>query len=249
MPAAKITVRALLTGTFCGVFRRQALDRGAASLGIDHIVTGHNADDMAETVLMNSACMLTVLRGDVARLERCTAIVTQGPDQENETEGCGSSAGGGANIRRSKPFKYAYEKEIVMYAYFKQLDYFSTECIYSPNAYRGYARSFLKDLESIRPSAIIDIIHSGERLHVNAQVPRAVQQTCTRCGYISSNALCKACVLLEALNRGQPALGVRSERSRAVKSQIGQGDVGRTIPRWTGVSREATRTAASADAW
>jgi hypothetical protein len=40
--------------TFCGVFRRQALDRGAASLGVDHIVTGHNADDIAETVLMNS---------------------------------------------------------------------------------------------------------------------------------------------------------------------------------------------------
>ncbi|WFD33554.1 cytosolic thiouridylase subunit Ctu1 [Malassezia cuniculi] len=232
--------------TFCGVFRRQALDRGAASLGIDHIVTGHNADDMAETVLMN------ILRGDVARLERCTAIVTQGPDGgETETEGCGSSSasGGGANIRRSKPFKYAYEKEIVMYAYFKQLDYFSTECIYSPNAYRGYARSFLKDLESIRPSAIIDIIHSGERLHVNSQVPRAVQRTCTRCGYISSNELCKACVLLEALNRGQPALGVRSERSRAVKSQIGQGDVGRTIPKWTGVSRDAARAVASQDAW
>lgn len=40
--------------TFCGVFRRQALDRGAATLAVDHIVTGHNADDIAETVLMNS---------------------------------------------------------------------------------------------------------------------------------------------------------------------------------------------------
>lgn len=40
--------------TFCGVFRRQALDRGASMLGVDHIVTGHNADDIAETVLMNS---------------------------------------------------------------------------------------------------------------------------------------------------------------------------------------------------
>ena len=39
--------------TFCGVFRRQALDRGAILLGADIIVTGHNADDMAETVLMN----------------------------------------------------------------------------------------------------------------------------------------------------------------------------------------------------
>jgi len=39
-------------------------------------------------------------------------------------------------LPRCKPFKYTYEKEIVMYAYFKNLDYFSTECIYSPNAYR-----------------------------------------------------------------------------------------------------------------
>lgn len=70
---------------------------------------------------------------------RCTEIVTQGE----------------SNIKRSKPFKYTYEKEIVMYAYFKKLDYFSTECIYSPNAYRGHARTFLKDLEAIRPSAIV----------------------------------------------------------------------------------------------
>ena len=44
--------------TFCGVFRRQALDRGAAMLDVDHIVTGHNADDIAETVLMNSAWLI-----------------------------------------------------------------------------------------------------------------------------------------------------------------------------------------------
>lgn len=46
--------------------------------------------------------------------------------------------------------------------FFQSLDYFSTECIYSPNAYRGYARAYIKDLEQIRPSAILDIIHSGE---------------------------------------------------------------------------------------
>lgn len=42
-----------------------------------------------------------------------------------------------------------------MYAYFKKLDYFSTECIYSPNAYRGHARVFLKDLEAVRRTAIV----------------------------------------------------------------------------------------------
>lgn len=137
---------------------------------------------------------MNVLRGDIARLRRCTAIST-------------ASDGEGA-IPRCKPLKYAYEKEIVLYAYFKKLDYFSTECIYSPNAYRGHARAFLKDLESIRPSSIIDVIHSGETLSIKEGVKMPVQGTCSRCGYISSQALCKSCVLLEGLNRGLPKLGI-----------------------------------------
>lgn len=43
---------------FCRVFHRQALDHGAASLSVDHIVTGHNADDITEMVLMNSVLHL-----------------------------------------------------------------------------------------------------------------------------------------------------------------------------------------------
>ena len=38
--------------TFCWVVRRQALDRGAMQLGVNKIVTGHNADDIAETFMI-----------------------------------------------------------------------------------------------------------------------------------------------------------------------------------------------------
>lgn len=127
--------------TYCGVFRRQALDRGAKMLGIKHVVTGHNADDVAETILMN------LLRGDLHRLARSTSIVTGDSTSE---------------VRRSKPLKYAYEKEIVLYAHHKKLDYFSTECLYSPEAFRGSARTLIKSLERVRPSAILDVVRSGE---------------------------------------------------------------------------------------
>jgi cytoplasmic tRNA 2-thiolation protein 1 len=180
------------------------------------------------------------MRGDIARLARCTDIVTKGED----------------SIRRSKPFKYAYEKEIVMYAYFKRLDYFSTECIYSPDAYRGHARTFLKDLEAIRPSSIIDIIKSGETFVLGGEVKKGMkaQQTCLRCGYISSNDLCvrtlpsyhgyhpplslvlthhtltfstlqKACALLEGLEAG-----LEHKALKASQADTGVKEGHRTIP-------------------
>ena len=97
----------------------------------DKILTGHNADDIAETVYMN------ILRGDFFRLGKCVDIVTGGVDRKDDDEG----------LPRAKPFNYTYEKEIVMYAHFKKLDYFTTECIYAPGAYRGYVRELIKDLE------------------------------------------------------------------------------------------------------
>lgn len=36
------------TGTFCGVFRRQALDRGAMMLNVDKIVTGQILSGMVD---------------------------------------------------------------------------------------------------------------------------------------------------------------------------------------------------------
>lgn len=202
--------------TFCGVFRRQALDRGAALVSADKIATGHNADDVAETVLLN------MLRADVPRLGRCASPIT----------------GEGNQLPRVKPFKYTYEKEIVMYAYFKKLDYFSTECKYSPFAARGFAREFVKDLEAARPRAILDLVHTAERIKIR-QTTKAVDREdnqkstaakeatkpgkCARCGYLSSQEVCKACMLLEGLNRGLPRLGVMRSRQSEKKAGIDGG--------------------------
>ena len=261
--------------TYCGVFRRQALDRGAAKLNIKHVVTGHNADDIAETVMMN------LLRADLPRLARATSITTE------------SSA---SDIKRSKPLKYAYEKEIVLYAYHKKLDYFTTECIYSPEAFRGSARTLIKNLERIRPSSILDIVKSGEdmarlvpsevtsggkcvkndvvldgdaqedvsgcgaakgrssggemadmeaQLRTNEaaegleiqvsskpshacgtkkeknrkvqsrKMPNQRVGKCQQCGYLSSQPICKACILLDGLNKNRPKIHIDIEEQES----------------------------------
>jgi hypothetical protein len=65
-------------------------------------------------------------------------------------------------------------------------------------------------ISQIRPSAILDIIHSGEHLTVSSDVKARLptRGACVKCGYVSSMETCKACLLLEGLNRGLPKLGV-----------------------------------------
>ncbi|NWR62992.1 CTU1 protein, partial [Bucorvus abyssinicus] len=69
-------------------------------------------------------------------------------------------------VPRLKPLRHAYEKEIVLYAHFRGLDYVSTECVYAPQAYRGHARALLKDLEATRATTVAALGHSGRRLAV-----------------------------------------------------------------------------------
>lgn len=113
----------------------QALDKGAALIGAHKIAIGHNADDVAETVLMN------MLRGDIARLGRCVNVVTGG-DVDHIAADVGTSSS--TPIPRAKPLITCYEREIVAYAHHKKLVYHATECSYSPAAYRGYLRELIK---------------------------------------------------------------------------------------------------------
>ncbi|KAJ2426800.1 cytosolic thiouridylase subunit Ctu1, partial [Coemansia sp. RSA 2522] len=88
---------------------------------------------------------------------------------------------------------------------------------------------YLKDLESVRPSAIIDIIHAGEAMKVAETVQLPTLTSCSRCGYISSNAVCKACVLLEGLERGIPKMGISKQSGQAAAADAQPVDRGKAV--------------------
>lgn len=49
---------------------------------------------------------------------------------------------------------------------------------------------------------------AGESLSIKEGVKLPTQSKCERCSHVSSQAVCKACVLLEGLNKGKPRLGL-----------------------------------------
>lgn len=107
-----------------------------------------------------------------------------------------ATTGGDGPLPRVKPFKYTYEKEIVMYAYFKKLDYFSTECVYAPFAARGFARDFVKDLEvrvcrrfCRQRVRHVSCVGSSLQLRTTARLEMALQHKCTALQPVSA-ALC-----------------------------------------------------------
>lgn len=58
---------------------------------------------------------------------------------------------------------------------------------------------------------ILTVVHistSFQVMCIKEETKMPVQTHCERCGYISSNKLCKACILLEGLNKGLPKLGI-----------------------------------------
>ena len=96
------------------------------------------------------------MRGDVARLDRC--------------RGAGGSGTRGADsaVPRVRPFQYVTQRDIVFYAHFCKLDFFAVECPYACVAFRSYPRHLIKELEAVRPTAVLDIVRSGEAFLVAA---------------------------------------------------------------------------------
>lgn len=49
---------------------------------------------------------------------------------------------------------------------------------------------------------------TGESLKVDESANMPTLMKCSRCNYVSSQQICKACILLEGLNKGLPRLGI-----------------------------------------
>jgi len=173
----------LMPCTICGVLRRKLLNEVALKERATRIVTGHNLDDEAQTLLMN------VIRGDDTRLLRLGA----------EALGLIQYEG---FVPRIKPLRYIPEREVALYCYFKKIPLPEDLCPYIQYSMRGRIREYLYKLEVQNPSVKYNIVKCFDRLSINMVVflKDKKLKPCPKCGYPTSREICRACEILEKLS-------------------------------------------------
>ncbi|MFQ5951009.1 MAG: TIGR00269 family protein [Candidatus Geothermarchaeales archaeon] len=154
--------------TYCGVLRRRAVDILAERLGVEMVLTGHNADDIAQTILMN------LFQGNVKHLTSQLVL----PD----------------SMKREKPLRGLLEKEVVMYAILNDIEYHGNPCPYTRFALRNDVRNFLTSMEEKHSGITYSILRTAEKIE---KTEVRLTDRCHRCGRPSSRELCKACEILE----------------------------------------------------
>lgn len=164
----------------CGVFRRAGLNRLAKDLGCVAVVTGHNLDDQAQTVLMNH------LKGDLDRLARMAP---------HTAEDAAHHAG---LIPRLLPFRSIPEKEVLLYAVLHGLPlHHDAECPYAARSHRFAMRDLLAGLEEQTPGTRHALVKGAERLKpiLQGALPAIAVMSCPQCGDPTSGDVCVACQL------------------------------------------------------
>jgi uncharacterized protein (TIGR00269 family) len=166
--------------SYCGVFRRKAINKAAVMVGATKIATAHNLDDQVQTVLLN------MLHGDPMRIMRSGPVL------------CDPQ---GKFLPRIKPLFDIPEKEIVLYAYLNGMDFQTVACPHGNEALRNDIRTFLNQMEQKHPGTKFTLQRSAERLGELLGKPESNLdlRECVRCGDPTPHELCEACLMLEAI--------------------------------------------------
>lgn len=165
--------------TYCGVFRRRLMNDEARRIGADWLATGHNLDDMAQSVMMN------FVRGDVERLAR------MGPHERIQP----------GLVPRFMPLRTIPEKETLLYALVSGMEFWDGVCPYWQEALRNQYRDVVDGLEDRSPGAKFGILSSFDTLRpmLHREYEGTTLHPCPRCGEPTVGDRCKSCELLDTL--------------------------------------------------
>lgn len=168
--------------TICGTFRRYILNKKARELKANKIAFGHNADDEAQSIVMN---LFRSNNDAAARLGVINGIKKDA-----------------RFIPRIKPMYFMLEKETTAYAFLNNLMGEFKECPYTSLAYRGQVRDMLNAFEGRHPGTKAGILAAFlETLPLLKKefMKQGDIGFCRKCREPTSGEECMACKILDEL--------------------------------------------------
>ncbi|MBS3128829.1 TIGR00269 family protein [Candidatus Woesearchaeota archaeon] len=168
--------------TVCGIFRRTLLNRTAREIKATKLVTGHNLDDEAQTLLMN------LLKGNMrhnAALGPLTGL--------SENEGF---------VPRVKPLYHISERETRLYCVLRGFEVNFHECPNIHLSFRAGVRDMLNELENKSPGAKHGMINAF--LEILPDLKKKYREEkkfkyCKKCNDPCAGETCNACKQEEEL--------------------------------------------------
>lgn len=159
--------------SYCGVLRRYLLNKAAKELNADKIATGHNLDDVAQTLIMN------IMRNEPSRIAR---------------SGCDGF------IPRIRPLMRTPEREIAIYAMMKGIELDNMDCPYAHHAFRSHVRGMLNKAEERYPGTKYKILGSYMGMEKALRgMDAGRNDICIRCGEPCSGKECMYCRTVASL--------------------------------------------------
>ncbi len=163
----------------CGILRRYLLNK--YSRKFDKIVTGHNLDDEAQSILVN------IFRGNPELLSRLGPSTGINEYKKYFTQ-------------RVKPLYFIKEKEVMVYSILKKFGVRFVECKHAGHSYRSSVRDLLNDYEVNNIGAkaniakhFLKLLPSLKKKYKTIKEPNL----CKKCKQPARGVICKTCEILD----------------------------------------------------
>ncbi len=161
--------------SMCGTIKRYILNKWALEIGAAALVTGHNLDDEAATLLSNT------LRWDASYLAKQNPVL---PPTHPKF------------VKKVKPFAFFTEREIAIYAIVMGIEFSKMSCPFSKGAKSLRYKHVLNELEVQSPGTKLRFYREFlkfQKDYLKVQIEEPKLRECRVCGMPTTLEVCSFC--------------------------------------------------------
>ncbi len=173
--------------SYCGMFKRYAINKFAYENDFTNVATGHNLTDETTSLINNffNQSQMFLARMDYK-----------------------SDADVDKLVPRIKPLYYTSEEEIMMYAFYDGIEHVPTECVYAAQANNLKLKDALAEIEGYRIGTMISLMRRFQKvmkpimrdyIERESHLSERSNLLCDTCGFPTFSDRCNFCRTLNSL--------------------------------------------------